>query len=94
MCMIVAMISEERSCSFQVFLRSGLAVNDYPGSPYPKKHLQGTPTSRMINTSTQLIYCALFSQFLYQINASVCNCVYSTQRCVCVCVVTVFKINE
>lgn len=44
------MISEEWSCSFQVFLRSGLAVNDYPGSPYPKKHLQGTPTSMMIDT--------------------------------------------
>lgn len=51
------MISEEWSCSFQVFLRSGLAVNGYLGSPYPKKHLQGTLTSEMIDIWVQSIYC-------------------------------------
>lgn len=73
LCVIVAMMSEERSCSFQVFLRSGLAVSNNPGSPYPKKHLQGTPTSGTINAWTYLMDCALFTPFIYQTKASVCN---------------------
>lgn len=53
-------------CSFQVFLRSGLAVYDHPGSPYPKKHLQGTPTSGLLDPwPQQMWYDALFSQVCY-----------------------------
>lgn len=62
-----------QSCSFQVFLRSGLAVSNNPGSPYPKKHLQGTPTSGTINTWIQLMDCALLTPFIYQTKASDCN---------------------
>lgn len=37
LCMIVAMISAEKSCSFQVFLRSGLAVKWLSRKPLPQK---------------------------------------------------------
>ncbi|MED6273862.1 hypothetical protein CHARACLAT_010681 [Characodon lateralis] len=41
MSMMVAMISPEESCSFQVFLRSGLAVRCLSRKPLPQKASAG-----------------------------------------------------
>lgn len=74
---------------FRSFCGLGLLSYSYPGSPYPKKHLQGTRTSRKIcikfplDTYAQFIYReALFSQFVHQLGVSVYNCeiVYLTFR--------------
>lgn len=85
---------------FRSFCGLGLLSNDYPGSPYPKKHLQGTLTSRKICTEFPLDTWAhfiyredLFSQFVHQLGVSIYSS-YSTQK-VCVCGLSFFLIvNE
>lgn len=56
---------------FRSFCGLGLLSNDYPGSPYPKKHLQGTLTSM---TTCIKFLPDTWGEFLYLCPVSVYSC--------------------
>ncbi|KAM7396613.1 hypothetical protein PAMP_019646 [Pampus punctatissimus] len=53
---------------FRSFCGLGLLSNDYPGSPYPKKHLQGILTSRKICRLDTELNLSHLNSYLLNIN--------------------------